>query len=48
MNTIKHVERVFYMTSQTHGIWDGRFIVYVCGTHYSNDHLVISRGVLIW
>ena len=38
---MKHVERVFHITSQTHGQTENNFFVYDCGTWYSNCHLVI-------
>ena len=33
---IKHVKRVFHMTSRTHGQTREQLFVFNCGTHYSN------------
>ena len=42
---IKHRERVFHMTSQTHGQTGVEVFVFNCGTHYSSDNLVIGNKI---
>ena len=41
---MKHVERVFHMTSHTQGQPEVQLFVYDYGTHYSNCHSVILHN----